>query len=47
MLKGSYLISPWSDPAEFQIIQSFMSVIVRWKNEEDPIKNVDTRAVTT
>ena len=31
----------------FKLIQSFMSVLVRWKNKEDPIKYVDARAVTT
>ena len=31
----------------FKLIQAFMSVLVRLKNKEDPIKNVDARAVTT
>ena len=31
----------------FKLIQAFMFVLVRWKNEEDPIKNVDARAATT
>ena len=31
----------------FKLIQAFMFVLVIWKNEEDPIKKVEVRAVTT
>ena len=48
-LKGSELCSYWMGVAENQThsIYFFMVVLVTCKNEEDPIKNEDTRVVTT
>ena len=45
-LKGSLLHSPSSNLAKFRSIRELMGVHVACKNEEDPIKSVDTGVVT-
>ena len=34
-------------PKKIKLIQSFMAVLVSYKNEEDPFKNEGARVVTT
>ena len=46
-LKGSQLRSPWSDLAQFELVQDVMDVLVTCKYGEDPIKNEGARVVTT
>ena len=45
--QGQVTHKSWLDPAEFRTHSRFMSVLIACKNEEDPIKNEGTRAVTT
>ena len=45
-LKGSKLISPWSDLAKFQTHSDFMVAHVTCKNKEEQIKNEGARMVT-
>ena len=46
-LKGSYLHSPWSDLAEFEVSRNLMVVLITCKNGEDRIKNEGVRMLTT
>ena len=34
-------------PSKFELIQTFMVVLLTCKNKEDPVKNEDTRVLTT
>ena len=45
-LKGSLLRSQWWNLVKFKPIQAFMADLVTSKNEEDPLENEGTRAVT-
>ena len=46
-IKGSLLCSSCSDLAEFQLVRDVMDVLVICKNQEDPIKKVGARVLTT
>ena len=47
LVTGKKEESPWSDLAEFKLVQDVMDGLVTCKYEEDPIKNEGARVFTT